>query len=118
MPNGLYKHPDRSLSHPAIGTAGQWRKKPIKLMEREYQSLYFSLAFHVHCCNPTPPAGKIQNLITASPEERVVGLHGLGYGVDEMIRDLQLLSRWERQMISTQTVAIHQPDPEEFQTMR
>ena len=35
-------------------------RSPANLWKREYQSLYFSICFHVHCCNPTPPASKIQ----------------------------------------------------------
>ena len=33
-------------------------------------------------------------LVTAGEDEKVVGLHGIGYGVDEMIPGLQLLLRW------------------------
>ena len=49
------------FSHPAIGTVGLTEEEAQQTYgKREYQSLYFSICFHVHCCNPTPPASKIQ----------------------------------------------------------
>lgn len=51
-------------------------------------------------------------LITAGPEERVVGLHGLGYGVDEMIQGLAVaIKMGATKPISMQLSPFTQPDP-------
>ena len=74
------------FSHPAIGTVGlteeeaqqTYGKEHIKVYTSQFASMYTAVTQHRQ-------QAKFK-LITAGPEERVVGLHGLGYGVDEMIQ--------------------------------
>ena len=71
------------FSHPAIGTVGltqeeaekQYGKEAIKVYTSSFASMYSAVTQHRQ-------QAKFK-LITAGSEERVVGLHGLGYGVDE-----------------------------------
>ncbi len=75
-----------SFSHPAIGTVGlteeetqqTYGKENIKVYTSQFASMYTAVTQHRQ-------QAKFK-LITAGPEEKVVGLHGLGYGVDEMIQ--------------------------------
>ena len=58
-------------------------------------------------------------LITAGSEEKVVGLHGIGYGVDEMIQGFAVAIKMGATKADFDaTVAIHPTASEEFVTMR
>ncbi|ELU70287.1 pyridine nucleotide-disulfide oxidoreductase, dimerization domain protein, partial [Streptococcus pneumoniae PNI0007] len=58
-------------------------------------------------------------LITAGSEEKVVGLHGIGYGVDEMIQGFAVAIKMRATKADFDaTVAIHPTSSEEFVTMR
>jgi glutathione reductase (NADPH) len=58
-------------------------------------------------------------LITAGPEEKVVGLHGIGFGVDEMIQGFAVAMKMGATKEDFDSVvAIHPTGSEEFVTMR
>ena len=58
-------------------------------------------------------------LITAGQDEKVVGLHGIGYGVDEMIQGFAVAIKMGATKADFDaTVAIHPTGSEEFVTMR
>ena len=58
-------------------------------------------------------------LIIAGADEKVVGLHGLGYGVDEMIQGFAVAIKMGATKADFDaTVAIHPTASEEFVTMR
>ena len=58
-------------------------------------------------------------LITAGDDEKVVGLHGLGYGVDEMIQGFAVAIKMGATKADFDaTVSIHPTASEEFVTMR
>ncbi len=58
-------------------------------------------------------------LVTVGPEERLVGLHGIGYGVDEMIQGFAVAIKMGATKADLDaTVAIHPTGSEEFVTMR
>ena len=58
-------------------------------------------------------------LITAGENEKVVGLHGIGYGVDEMIQGFAVAIKMGATKADFDaTVAIHPTGSEEFVTMR
>ena len=58
-------------------------------------------------------------LITAGHDEKVVGLHGIGYGVDEMIQGFAVAIKMGATKADLDaTVAIHPTGSEEFVTMR
>ena len=57
-------------------------------------------------------------LITAGQDEKVVGLHGIGYGVDEMIQGFAVAIKMGATKADFDaTVAIHPTGSEEFVTM-
>ena len=58
-------------------------------------------------------------LVTAGPEERIVGLHVIGPGADEMLQGFAVAVRMgARKVDFDDTVAIHPTSAEEFVTMR
>ena len=107
------------FSHPAIGTVGltqeeaekQYGKDAIKVYTSSFASMYSAVTQHRQLAK--------FKLITAGLEETVVGLHGLGYGVDEMIQGFAVAIKMGATKADFDaTVAIHPTGSEEFVTMR
>ena len=107
------------FSHPAIGTVGltqeeaekQYGKEAIKVYTSSFASMYSAVTQHRQLAK--------FKLITAGPEETVVGLHGVGYGVDEMIQGFAVAIKMGATKADFDaTVAIHPTGSEEFVTMR
>ena len=58
-------------------------------------------------------------LICAGNDEKIVGLHGIGFGVDEMIQGFAVAIKMGATKADfDNTVAIHPTGAEEFVTMR
>ena len=58
-------------------------------------------------------------LITTGTDEKVIGLHAIGYGVDEMIQGFAVAIKMGATKADFDaTVAIHPTGSEEFVTMR
>jgi glutathione reductase (NADPH) len=58
-------------------------------------------------------------LVCAGENEQVIGLHGIGYGVDEMIQGFAVAIKMGATKADfDNTVAIHPTGAEEFVTMR
>ncbi|KAI0648345.1 glutathione reductase [Trametes meyenii] len=109
------------FSHPTIGTVGltepEARKKygddQIKIYKSSFRALYFSMV---------PEERKepsVYKLIVAGPEERVVGIHILGLGSDEVMQGFGVavkMGATKEDLDST--VAIHPTSAEELVTLR
>ena len=64
-------------------------------------------------------SSSVMKLITAGPEERVVGCHVIGDGADEMMQGFAVAVRMGATKADfDDTVAIHPTSAEEFVTMR
>ncbi|CRH85752.1 dihydrolipoamide dehydrogenase [Chlamydia trachomatis] len=107
------------FSHPAIGIVG--------LSEEEAKNTYGSEAVTCYTSNFTSMYTAMDEhrqvtrlkLVTVGPEEKVVGLHGIGYGVDEMIQGFAVAIKMGATKADFDaTVAIHPTGSEEFVTMR
>lgn len=107
------------FSHPAIGTVGlteeeaiaQYGQEQVKVYTSAFTSMYTALANNRQMAK--------FKLVTVGENEQVVGLHGIGYGVDEMIQGFSVAIK----MGATKeefdaVVAIHPTGSEEFVTMR
>ena len=58
-------------------------------------------------------------LVCVGPEERIVGIHGIGLGMDEMLQGFAVaLKMGATKRDFDDTVAIHPTAAEEFVTMR
>lgn len=49
---------------------------------------------------------------------KVVGIHGIGYGMDEILQGFAVALKWEQLKDFDNTLAIHPTSAEEFVTMR
>lgn len=58
-------------------------------------------------------------LVCVGPEERIVGIHGIGHGMDEILQGYAVALRMgATKRDFDNTVAIHPTSAEEFVTMR
>lgn len=107
------------FSHPPIGTVGltepQAREKfgdaAVKVYQSSFTAMYTAVTRH------RQPAR--MKLVCAGPEEKIVGIHGIGYGMDEMLQGFAVaLKMGATKRDFDNTVAIHPTAAEEFVTMR
>ncbi|KGQ39162.1 glutathione reductase [Gallibacterium anatis] len=107
------------FSHPPIGTVGltepqaieQYGAENVKVYKSIFTSMYTAVTQHRQPCR--------MKLVCAGPEEKIVGLHGIGFGVDEMIQGFAVaIKMGATKKDFDNTVAIHPTGSEEFVTMR
>ncbi|MBG9981662.1 glutathione-disulfide reductase [Aerococcaceae bacterium DSM 111020] len=107
------------FSHPAIGTIGlteaqareEYAEDEIKIYNNRFYSMYASAAWHREPCH--------FKLVCVGDEERVIGLHAIGEGVDEMIQGFGVAMKMGATKKDFDSViAIHPTGAEEFVTMR
>jgi len=85
----------------------------VKIYKTSFKSLYFSMIEEQH---KEPTTFK---LIVQGPEERVVGLHIIGQGSDEIIQGFAVAVKMgARKADLDDTVAIHPTSGEELVTLR
>uniref|UniRef100_A0A914Q7X4 glutathione-disulfide reductase n=1 Tax=Panagrolaimus davidi TaxID=227884 RepID=A0A914Q7X4_9BILA len=107
------------FSHPPVGTVGlteaeaisKYGKNEITLYKSKFNPMYYAMTEHKEPC--------IMKLVCVGKEEKVVGVHMMGLGVDEMLQGFAVAV----QMGATKkqfddTVAIHPTSSEELVTMR
>lgn len=107
------------FSHPPIGTIGltepqaieQYGEKNVKVYKSAFTAMYTAVTQHRQPCR--------MKLVCAGPDEKIVGLHGIGFGVDEMIQGFAVAIKMGATKADfDNTVAIHPTGSEEFVTMR
>ncbi|AHG80065.1 Glutathione-disulfide reductase [Mannheimia varigena USDA-ARS-USMARC-1388] len=107
------------FSHPPIGTIGltepqaieQYGKENVKVYKSSFTAMYTAVTQHRQPCK--------MKLVCAGKEEKIVGLHGIGFGVDEMIQGFAVAIKMGATKADfDNTVAIHPTGSEEFVTMR
>ncbi|RXX22112.1 glutathione-disulfide reductase [Streptococcus oralis] len=107
------------FSHPAIGTVGLTEDQAIKEYGQEHIKVYKSSFASMYSAVTNHRQESRFKLITAGANEKVVGLHGLGYGVDEMVQGFAVAIKMGATKADFDaTVAIHPTASEEFVTMR
>ena len=107
------------FSHPAIGTVGLTEVEAIKTYGAENIHVYTSSFTSMYSAVTQHRQQAKFKLITAGEDEKVVGLHGIGYGVDEMIQGFAVAIKMGATKADFDaTVAIHPTGSEEFVTMR
>jgi len=109
------------FSHPPIGTVGlteeqakkKYGEKNLKIYNSKYTNMYFSVL-------QTPTKEKTaMKLICEGPQEKIVGIHVIGRGADEMIQGFAVALKMNATKEDfDNTVAIHPTSAEEFVTMR
>ena len=107
------------FSHPPIGTIGlsedaakqQFGDDNVKVYQSNFTPMYSAITNHRQTCR--------MKLICAGNDEKIVGLHGIGFGVDEMIQGFAVAIKMGATKADfDNTVAIHPTGAEEFVTMR
>ena len=107
------------FSHPAIGTVGLTEDQAIKEYGQDHIKVYKSSFASMYSAVTNHRQESRFKLITAGADEKVIGLHGLGYGVDEMIQGFAVAIKMGATKADFDaTVAIHPTASEEFVTMR
>lgn len=107
------------FSHPPIGTVGlteeqaiaQFGQDQIKVYSSSFTSMYTAVTQHRQVSK--------MKLICAGTEEKIIGIHGIGYGMDEILQGFAVaLKMGATKKDFDDTVAIHPTSAEEFVTMR
>lgn len=107
------------FSHPPIGTVGvteqeaieQYGEENVKVYTSGFTAMYTAVTAHRQPCK--------MKLVCAGADEKVVGLHGIGFTVDEMIQGFAVAIKMGATKADFDaTVAIHPTGSEEFVTMR
>ncbi|MDP5213464.1 glutathione-disulfide reductase [Pseudoalteromonas tunicata] len=122
MPNAKMDYnlvPTVVFSHPPIGTIGltepeaieQFGKDDIKVYTSSFTAMYTAVTQHRQPCK--------MKLVCQGPNEKIVGLHGIGFAVDEMIQGFAVAMKMGATKADFDSVvAIHPTGSEEFVTMR
>lgn len=107
------------FTHPPIGTVGltepeaveAYGKKNIKIYKSSFAAMYTAVTQHRQPCR--------MKLICEGENERIIGIHGIGYGMDEILQGFAVaLKMGATKQDFDDTVAIHPTAAEEFVTMR
>lgn len=107
------------FSHPPIGTVGltepQAREKfgddQVKVYTSSFTAMYTAVTQHRQPCR--------MKLVCVGPEEKIVSIHGIGFGMDEMLQGFAVAVKMGATKRNfNNTVAIHPTASEEFVTMR
>ncbi len=107
------------FSHPPIGTVGltepeareKFGDEQVKVYQSSFTAMYTAVTSHRQPCR--------MKLVCIGPEEKIVGIHGIGYGMDEMLQGFAVaLKMGATKQDFDNTVAIHPTGAEEFVTMR
>lgn len=107
------------FSHPPIGTVGltepqareQYGDDQVKVYTSSFTAMYTAVTTHRQPCR--------MKLVCVGPEEKIVGIHGIGSGMDEMLQGFAVaLKMGATKKDFDNTVAIHPTAAEEFVTMR
>ncbi len=113
-----YNIPTVVFSHPPIGTVGLTEDEAreqygdtVKIYQTRFTAMYHALSPHKQAT--------AMKLVCAGAEEKIVGLHIIGMGADEMLQGFAVavkMGATKKQF--DDTVAIHPTSAEELVTMR
>jgi len=107
------------FSHPPIGTIGltepeaiaKYGENDVKIYKTGFTSMYTAVTAHRQPCR--------MKLVCVGPDEKVVGLHGIGLGMDEILQGFAVAMKMgATKRDFDNTVAIHPTAAEELVTMR
>lgn len=111
--------PSVIFTHPVIGTVGLSEAAAIEQFGEDNIKVYTSTFTSMYTAVTTNRQAAKMKLITLGKEEKVIGLHGVGYGIDEMIQGFSVAIKMGATKADfDDTVAIHPTGSEEFVTMR
>lgn len=107
------------FSHPVIGSVGLTEEKAVAKYGAENIKVYKSSFTPMYTALGDNRQLSTMKLVTLGEDEKIIGLHGIGYGVDEMIQGFSVAIKMGATKADfDNTVAIHPTGSEEFVTMR
>lgn len=107
------------FSHPVIGSVGLTEEKAVAKYGEENIKVYKSSFTPMYTALGDNRQPSTMKLVTLGEDEKIIGLHGIGYGVDEMIQGFSVAIKMGATKADfDNTVAIHPTGSEEFVTMR
>lgn len=107
------------FSHPTIGTMGltepeaiaEYGEESVKVYNSSFGAMYTAVTSHRQITR--------MKLICAGPDEKVVGLHGIGLGMDEILQGFAVAIKMGATKADFDAcVAIHPTSAEEYVTLR
>lgn len=107
------------FSHPPIGTVGltepmardKFGDDAVRIYSSSFTSMYSAVSEHRQLTK--------MKLVCVGPEEKIVGIHGIGEGMDEILQGFAVaLKMGATKADFDNTVAIHPTSAEEFVTMK
>lgn len=107
------------FTHPPIGTVGLTEpqaiyahgRENIKVYQSTFTAMYTAVTQYRQPCK--------MKLVCLGPEEKIIGIHGIGYGMDEILQGFAVaLKMGATKKDFDNTIAIHPTAAEEFVTMR
>ncbi|MGX6961909.1 glutathione-disulfide reductase [Vagococcus xieshaowenii] len=107
------------FTHPPIATIGLSEEDALEQFGQEQVKVYRSQFNPMLYALQDRKIKSTMKLICVGPEEKIVGLHGIGVGVDEMLQGFAVAIKMGATKADfDNTVAIHPTGAEEFVTMR
>ncbi|WP_162011501.1 glutathione-disulfide reductase [Streptococcus sp. S784/96/1] len=107
------------FSHPAIGSIGLSEEAAVAEFGAENIKVYRSTFTPMYTALGTHRQPSKMKLVCLGEDEKIIGLHGIGYGVDEMVQGFSVaIKMGATKEDFDNTVAIHPTGAEEFVTMR
>jgi len=107
------------FSHPPLGTIGFTEEEAVEKFGRENVKVYKTAFTPLYNAIMKHSTKTVMKIICSGPEEKVIGLHMLGLGCDEMLQGFSVaivMGATKKQF--DETVAIHPTSSEELVTMR
>ena len=106
------------FSHPPIGTIGMSEEEAKETYGEEDIKVYTSIFTSMHSSITANRQKTYMKLVCKGENEKIVGLHGLGKGLDEMVQGFAVAIKMGATKADfDNTVAIHPTGSEEFVTM-
>lgn len=107
------------FSHPPIGTVGMTEAQAIEKYGRQAVKVYQSTFTAMFSAVTQHRQLTKMKLVCVGEEEKIVGIHGIGFGMDEILQGFAVaLKMGATKKDFDNTVAIHPTSAEEFVTMR
>jgi glutathione reductase (NADPH) len=107
------------FSHPPLGTVGLSEQQAVEKYGKENVFIYKATFTNMYHAMTTRKTKTVMKIIVTGENEKVVGIHGLGIGVDEMMQGFGVAIRMGATKADIDNVvAIHPTASEEFVTLK
>jgi glutathione reductase (NADPH) len=107
------------FSHPPVGTVGLTENDAMERFGEGKIKVYSSTFTNMFYALSSTKSKTVMKLVTLLPDEKIVGLHVIGRGADEMLQGFAVAVKMgATKRDFDRTVAIHPTAAEEFVTMR